>query len=138
MSNHNENDEVNYQSNPSSKYGTLHASTIQDKDLLQTEILSDEEVPFILTFSKVKEKLKITAVEKNSMPQNIYENYFSMQDLIKINSWFKIFYNLNQFLIEVEILAKNQSFEIEIKRKKFLKIKNDLNLIDSELFIIEI
>ena len=118
-----ENDEVNYQSNPSSKFGTLHNSKSQNRDKIQLEILSEEDVPYILTFSKIKEKLKISAVEKNTMPPNIYENYFSMSNLLKINNWFKIFYNLDQFFQDIEEIAKNENFELSIKKKKINKFK---------------
>ena len=40
------------------------------------EIQSDEQVTFLLSFEIVKEKMKISVVEKDSFPQNKYENYY--------------------------------------------------------------
>ena len=86
------------------------------------EIQSDEQVTFLLSFEIVKEKMKISVVEKDSFPQNKYENYYSLEDFIKINKWFNIFYNIESLLIEFEQLTKNENFAIEQKNKNVLSL----------------
>ena len=86
------------------------------------EIQSDEQVTFLLSFEIVKEKMKISVVEKDSFPQNKYENYYSLEDFIKINKWFNIFYNIESLLTEFEQLTKNENFSIEQKNKNVLSL----------------
>ena len=86
------------------------------------EIQSDEQVTFLLSFEIVKEKMKISVVEKDSFPQNKYENYYSLDDFIKINKWFNIFYNIESLLTEFEQLTKNENFAIEQKNKNVLSL----------------
>ena len=86
------------------------------------EIQSDEQVTFLLSFEIVKEKMKISVVEKDSFPQNKYENYYSLEDFIKINKWFNIFYNIESLLTEFEQLTKNENFAIEQKNKNVLSL----------------
>ena len=86
------------------------------------EIQSDEQVSFLLSFEIIKEKIKITVIEKDSFPQNKYENYYSLEDFIKINKWFNIFYNIESLLTEFEQLTKNEYFTIEQKNKNVLSL----------------
>ena len=86
------------------------------------EIKSDEQIPFLLSFELIKDKIKISAVEKDSFPQNRYENYYSLEDFIKINKWFNIFYTIENLLTEFELLTKNESFIIEEKNKNVLSL----------------
>ena len=86
------------------------------------EIKSDEQIPFLLSFELIKDKIKISAVEKDSFPQNKYENYYSLEDFIKINKWFNIFYTIENLLTEFELLTKNESFVIEEKNKNVLSL----------------
>jgi len=96
------------------------------------ELMSEEEIPYTLNFELVKDKLRINVTEKDSFPQNEYENFFSLEDLIKIDKWFKIFYNIENLLLELEQLTKNENFVIE--RKKIdvisLYIVFPINLLD--------
>ena len=81
------------------------------------EIQSDEQVSFLLSFEIVKEKIKISVIEKESFPQNKYENYYSLEDFIKINKWFNIFYNIESLLTEFEQLTKNENIK---NRKRYI------------------
>ena len=118
--------EIDAQSLPSNK------SQISDLNILSKnsdmtriktyEILSDEKITFLLSFEQVKEKIKISVVEKDSFPQNKYENFYSLEDFIKINKWFNIFYNIESLLVEFEKLTKNENFAIEQKNKDVLSL----------------
>ena len=118
--------EIDAQSLPSNK------SQISDLNILSKhseltrskiyEIKSDEQIPFLLNFEQVKDKIKITAVEKDSFPVNKYENFYSLEDFIKINKWFNIFYNIENLLSEFELLTKNENFVIEQKSSKVLSL----------------
>ena len=66
------------------------------------EIKADEQTSYLLNFEQVKDKLKIKVTEKDSFPKNEYENYYSLEDLIKLDEWFKIFYNIESLIIEFE------------------------------------
>ena len=89
--------------------------------ILTYEINSDEETSYILNFEQVKDKLRIKISEKNSYPPNEFENFYSLEDLIKIDKWFKIFYNIENLLTELEQLTKNERFSIERKKKEKIK-----------------
>ena len=94
-----------------------------DKYRVKTyKIQSDEQISFLLNFELVKEKTKISVIEKDSFPQNKYENYYSLEDFIKINKWFNIFYNIESLLTEFEQLTKNEYFTIEQKNKNVLSL----------------
>ena len=118
--------ELDTQSLPSNK------SQISDLNILSKnseltrvkiyEIKSDEQIPFLLSFEQVKEKLKITIIEKDSFPQNKYENYYSLEDFIKIDKWFNIFYNIESLLAEFEQIAKNENFVIDQKNNNVLSL----------------
>lgn len=90
--------------------------------ILTYEINSDEETSYILNFEQVKDKLRIKISEKNSYPPNEFENFYSLEDLIKIDKWFKIFYNIENLLTELEQLTKNERFSIERKKKDCLSL----------------
>ena len=96
------------------------------------EIISDEETAYSLNFEQVKDKLRIKVIEKNSFPPNEFENFYSLEDLIKIDKWFKIFYNIENLIIELEQLTKNESFVIERRKKDCLSlyILFPINLLD--------
>jgi len=86
------------------------------------EIKSDEQVTFLLRFEIVKEKMKISVIEKESFPQNKYENYHSLEYFIATNKWFNIFNNIEFLLYELELLTKNEYFTIEQKDKNVLSL----------------
>ena len=86
------------------------------------EITSDEEISYVLNFEQVNDQLRIKISEKDSFPHNEYENFYSLEDLIKIDKWFKIFYNIESLLIELDQLTKNESFVIERKKKDCLSL----------------
>ena len=96
------------------------------------EIIADEETTYLLNFEQVKDKLRIKVIEKNSFPQNEFENFYSLEDLIKIDKWFKIFYNIENLLIEFDQLTKNEYFSIERRKKDCLSlyITFPINLLD--------
>lgn len=86
------------------------------------EIITEEETSYLLNFEQVKDKLRIKVIEKNSFPQNEFENFYTLEDLIKIDKWFKIFYNIENLLLEFEQLTKNESFCVELKKKDCLSL----------------
>ena len=53
--------------------------------------------------------------EKDSNPPNIYEKFYTLDQLISINSWFKIFDNIKDLLQEFKLLIKNESFLLNLK-----------------------
>ena len=81
------------------------------------EILSEGNTTYFAYFEQNKEQLHIYIKEKDSNPPNIYENYYTLDQLISINSWFKIFYNIKDLLKEFELLIKNQSFSLKLKKE---------------------
>lgn len=90
--------------------------------IITYQIDTNEETSYILNFEQSKDKLRIKASEKNSFPPNEFENFYSLEDLIKIDKWFKIFYNIDSLLIELEQLSKNERFSIERKKKDCLSL----------------
>ena len=119
---------------------TANESQISDKNILfgninmirikTYEIQSYEQVTFLLSFKKIEEKMKIPVIQKDSFPQNRYENYYSLKDFIAINKMINIFYNIVILLIEIEQLIINSSSAIEQKGKNilcfFINFKIDL------------
>ena len=86
------------------------------------EINSDEDITYILNLEQVKDKLKINVKEKDSFPQNEYENYFTLDDLVNIDKWFKIFYNVENLIVELDQLTKSQNVAFERKKKDVLSL----------------
>ena len=82
------------------------------------EINSDEDITYILNLEPVKDKLRINVKEKDSFPQNEYENYFTLDDLVNIDKWFKIFYNVENLIVELDQLTKNENVSFERKKRK--------------------
>ena len=119
---------------------TVNKSQISDKNILfgninmirikTYEIQSYEQVIFLLSFKKIEEKMKIPVIQKDSFPQNRYENYYSLKDFIAINKMINIFYNIVILIIEIEQLIINSSSAIEQKGKNilcfFINFKIDL------------
>ena len=118
--------EIDAQSLPSNKSQISDLNILsKNSELTRTkiyEIKSDEQIPFLLNFEQVKDKIKICAVEKDSFPVNRYENFYSLEDFIKINKWFNIFYNIENLLSEFEILVKSENFVIEQKNRNVLSL----------------
>ena len=118
--------ELDAQSLPSNKSQISDLNILsKNSDMTRTktyEILSDEKIPFLLSFELIKEKIKISAIEKDFFPENKYENFYSLDDFIKINKWFNIFYNIESLLVEFELLTKNENFIIEQKNKNVLSL----------------
>ena len=104
------------------------------------EIQKNGQTSFLLSFEKVKEKIKITVIEKDSFIQNKYQNYYNLEDFIAINKWFNIFNNIETLLYKFEQLTKNQYLSIEQKNKKFLSlfIIFLINLIDKIEIILQV
>jgi hypothetical protein len=96
------------------------------KDLPQTtipfrtsnahQIYSEEKSLYNIYFEQINEKLKVHIHEKDSNPKNIYEKYFTLDELIEINDWFKIFYNIKDLLSELDLLIKNDNLGIKLKK----------------------
>ena len=86
------------------------------------EIDSDEDITYILNLEQVKDKLKINVKEKDSFPQNEYENYFTLDDLVNIDKWFKIFYNVENLIAQLDQLTKNENVAFERKKKDVLSL----------------
>lgn len=96
------------------------------KDLPQTtipfrtsnahQIFSEENSLYNIYFEQIDEQLKIYIHEKDSNPKNIYEKNFTLDELVEINDWFKIFYNIKDLLSEFELLVKNDNFGIKLKK----------------------
>ena len=118
--------EIDAQSLPSNKSQISDLNILsKNSELTRTkiyEIKSDEQIPFLLNFEQVKDKIKICAIEKDSFPVNRYENFYSLEDFIKINKWFNIFYNIENLLSEFEILVKSENFVIEQKNRNVLSL----------------
>ena len=95
------------------------------KDLPQTtipfrtsnahQVLSEDKSLYYIYFEEINEQLKIYIIEKDSNPKNIYEKIFTLDELIEINDWFKIFYNIKDLLSELELLVKNDNLGIKLK-----------------------
>ena len=62
---------------------------------------------------QVKDKLIINVKEKDYFPQNEYENYFTLDDLVNKDKWFKIFYNVEKLITELYQLIKNENIAFE-------------------------
>ena len=96
------------------------------KDLPQTtipfrtsnahQIYSEEKSLYNIYFEQINEQLKVYIHEKDSNPKNIYEKYFTLDELIEINDWFKIFYNIKDLLSELDLLIKNDNLGIKLKK----------------------
>ena len=95
------------------------------KDLPQTtipfrtsnahQVLSEDKSLYYIYFEEINEQLKIYIIEKDSNPKNIYEKIFTLDELIEIIDWFKIFYNIKDLLSELELLVKNDNLGIKLK-----------------------
>ena len=95
------------------------------KDLPQTtipfrtsnahQVFSEDKSLYYIYFEQINEQLKVYIHEKDSNPKNIYEKNFTLDELIEINDWFKIFYNIKDLLSELELLVKNDNLGIKLK-----------------------
>lgn len=85
------------------------------------EIQSDEET-YLVHFEQEKEKLKVFVEEKDYASDVSYENYFTMDELIQINSWFKIFYNMKDLLQELDLLTRNESLDIKLVKEGEIRL----------------
>ena len=81
------------------------------------QIFSEENATYFAHFEENQGQLHIYIKEKDSNPPNIYENFFTLDQLIFINSWFQIFDNMNDLLKEFELLIKNESFSLKLKNE---------------------
>ena len=108
-----------------SKNGLEQKTKSIPKDLPQTtipfrtsnahQIFSEDKSLYYIYFEEINEQLKIYIIEKDSNPKNIYEKIFTLDELIEINDWFKIFYNIKDLLSELELLVKNDNLGIKLK-----------------------
>jgi hypothetical protein len=83
---------------------------------------SDDHITYNLNFENINDKLRILVDEKNSNPKNTYESKFSLEELIKLNDWFKIFNDINDLLSEFELLLKNDNLRIKLKKEGELSL----------------
>ena len=86
------------------------------------QLFSEEKYLYYVHFEQVKEQLKIFIYEKDSNPKNTYEKYFSLEELIETNDWFKIFDNIKDLLSELELLVKNDNLGIKLKKEGELSL----------------
>lgn len=86
------------------------------------QLFSEEKYLYYVYFEQVKNQLKIYIYEKDSNPKNIYEKYFTLEELIETNDWFKIFENIKDLLIELELLVKNENLGIKLKKEGELSL----------------
>ena len=85
-------------------------------------ICSEEKSLYNIYFEQVKDQLKIFIQEKDSNPINIYEKYFTLDELIQNNDWFNIFDNIKDLLSELELLVKNDNLGIKLKKEGELSL----------------
>jgi len=83
---------------------------------------SEEKSLYNVYFEQIKDQLKVFIKEKDSNPVNIYEKNFSLDELIELNDWFKIFDNIKDLLSELELLVKNDNLEIKLKKEGELSL----------------
>ena len=81
------------------------------------QLFSEEKIMYYLFFENKDDYLRISVHEKDSNPKNIYEKNYSLDELIKINDWFKIFENIKDLLTEFELLIKNDNLGIKLKKE---------------------
>lgn len=86
------------------------------------ELFSEEKLLYNVYFENKEEKLKIYIYERDSNPSNIYEKLYSLDELILINDWFKIFDNIKDLLSELELLIKNDNLGIKLKKEGELSL----------------
>ena len=79
------------------------------------KIFSENNTKYFAHFEQIQEQLHIYIKEKDSNPPNIYEKFYTLDQLISINSWFKIFDNIKDLLKEFKLLIKNESFLLNLK-----------------------
>ena len=86
------------------------------------ELFSEEKLLYNVYFENKEEKLRIYIHERDSNPKNIYEKIYSLEELIQINDWFKIFDNTKDLLNEIELLVKNDNLGIKLKKEGELSL----------------
>ena len=86
------------------------------------QIFSEENSLYEIYFEDLNEKLKVFIHEKDSNPKITYEKIFSLEDLIQINDWFKIFDNIKDLLSELQLLVKNDNLGIKLKKEGELSL----------------
>ena len=86
------------------------------------QIFSEENSLYEIYFEDLNEKLKVFIHEKDSNPKNTYEKIFSLDDLIQINDWFKIFDNIKDLFSELDLLIKNDNLSIKLKMEGELSL----------------
>ena len=100
----------------------LPQATIPFRTSNAYQIFSEEKSLYDIYFEQVKNQLKIFIREKDSNPINIYEKYFSLDELIQKNDWFNIFDNIKDLLSELELLIKNDNLGIKLKKEGELSL----------------
>ena len=88
----------------------------------QYQLFSEEKSLYNVYFEKENEELKIIVHEKDSNPENIYQKNYSLEELVQINDWFKIFDNMKDLLNELELLVKNENLGIKLKKEGELSL----------------
>ena len=81
------------------------------------QLFSDDKSLYLLYFEEINEQLKVFIHEKESNPKNTYEKLFSLDELIQINDWFKIFDNIKDLFLELNLLIKNNNLGIKLKKE---------------------
>ena len=102
------------------------------KDLPQTltqyrisnahQLNSDELSSYFVHFECINDELKILIHEKDSNPKNTYMNKYTLEKLIQINDWFKIFNDIKDLLSEFELLLKNDNLKIKLQKEGELSL----------------
>ena len=93
----------------------LPQTTIPFRTSNDHQVFSEDKSLYYIYFEQINEQLKVYIHEKDSNPKNIYEKNFTLDELIEINDWFKIFYNIKDLLSELELLVKNDNLGIKLK-----------------------
>ena len=100
----------------------LPQCTVPFKTSEEYQIYSEEKSLYNLYFEEVNGQIKVFIHEKDSNPKNTYEKIFSLEELVQINSWFRIFDNIKELFAELELLIKNDSLVIKLKKEGELSL----------------
>jgi hypothetical protein len=86
------------------------------------QLFSEEKILYNVYFENKDDYIRIFIHERDSNPKNIYEKKFTLNELIQMNDWFKIFDNIKDLLAEFELLIKNDNLGIKLKKEGELSL----------------
>lgn len=95
---------------------------IEEEQKAYDIISTEHKKVYSLNFEDRIKKIRIKIGEKDIFPANFYENIFTLEDLIKINEWFKNFSEPKELLKEFNQLSFNESFNIELISKNVMRL----------------